>query len=439
MKKVKYLSALLAALMLAGTVAGCGSASSGGNSAVSGASQAESKGSDNQKNIKLSVMMVSESATKLFTDEFDIPAKFKEKYPNVTVDFELVKGDTLSVLKMRNQADELPDIIAGQLEWQYIIKDKLEKLNDLDCVKNNLYAKDSAIDGNVYAVNYESFYNCTFYRKDIFKKYDLKVPQTWDEFINVIKTINGKGEYIPLAVGGKDEWPLYPYGMDATIISSGKASALNDMASSDSPFAEGQPSYNALKKLKQLTDLKAFGSDPLGVGFDESKTFLGTSNKAVMFPSSQWALADVQTSAGGSLDNIGVFFTPYRDKESDPLYAVTEIGMPFMVTKSDHSEMAKTFVNWMFNDEIYTSYLKKAGLISTVTNVETPYAPVFKEAIDSAKNLKPVAKIKTKAFTDMSSAAKFNFDTVSAAVLSGKDFKGLMDTNNKDWKSAKSE
>lgn len=440
MKKRKSLCALLAAIMLMGVVAGCQSAPAPGNSSAPGASQSGApKDSGNQKEIKLSVMMVSESATKLFTDEFDVPAKFKEKYPNVTVDFELVKGDTLSVLKMRDQADELPDIIVGQLDWQYAIKDRLEKLNDLDCVKNNLYAEDAAIDGNVFAVNYESFYNCTFYRKDIFKKYNLEIPKTWDEYIKVIETINEKGEYIPLAVGGKDEWPLYPYGMDAAIISSGKASALDEMAATDSPFSEGQPSYAAFKKLKQLTDLKAFGSDPLGIGFDESKTFLGTASKAAMFPSSQWALGDVKTSAGGNLDNIGVFFTPYREKESDPLYAVTEIGMPFMVTKSENSEMAKTFVNWMFNSDLYKSYLEKSGLISTVTTVETPYAPIFKEAIDAAKDLKPIAKIKTESFTKMVTAAKFNFDTVSAAVLSGKDLNELMEQNNTAWKTAKAE
>lgn len=429
MKKIKTACALMATLMVAGSLAGCNSAFG---------SKPGKTPSDSQKEIKLSVMMVSENATKLFTEEFDVPAKFKEKYPNVTVDFELVKGDTLSILKMREQAGELPDVIGGQPEWRYTIKDKLEPLNDLDCVKNNLYAKDLAIDGNAYAVNYESFYNCTFYRKDIFKKYGLKVPQTWDQYINVVKTIKDKGEYIPLAVGGKDQWTLFSFGTDASVLCGGK-NTRNDMVASDAPFSKGKPAYEAYAKLKQLADMKAFGSDPLGIGFDEAKTFLGTSNKAVMFPLSQWAQADIQTSAGGSLDNIGVFFTPYREKESDPLYAMSEIGLPFMVTKSEHSEMAKKFVDWMFNEDLYTSYLAKAGLVSTVTTVETPYSPIFKEAIDSAKGLTPIASVKTKEFTNMISASKFDFDATAAAIISGKNLDEVMNQSNKVWKTAKSE
>lgn len=426
MKMRKLLSVVLAGIMVIGGVTGC----------------SEQKTSDGKKakdNITLTVMMVSESAVKLFVDKFDVPGKFKEEYPNVTVEFELVKGDTLSVLKMRDQANELPDVIAGQMDWRYTIKDKLEPLNDLECVKNNLYAKDAAIDGNVLAVNYESFYNCTFYRKDIFEKYNLEVPQTWDEFINVVETINAKGEYIPMAVGGKDEWPLYPYGMDATIIASGGTTALDDMAANDAPFSEGEPAYSAFSKMKQLCDLKAFGNDPLGIGFDEAKTFIGNANKAVMFPSSQWALGDVQASMGGTLDNIGVMFIPYRENESDPLYAVSEIGMPLMVTKSENSDMAKIFVDWMFNQELYTQYLEASGLISTVTTVDTPYVPVFKEAIEKTTHLVPLAKLNGDVYTSVVSGARFNFDTVNAAIMSNKNFEELMATNNENWKSARTE
>lgn len=427
-----------------GIAAGCSSpsstpASTGSTAASTGSSTAASSAAATGEEMTLSVMMISESATKQFVEEFDVPGKFKEMYPNVTVEFELIKGDTLNVLKMREQADELPDVIAGQMDWRFTLKDKLEPLNDLESVKNNLYAADTAIDGNVLAVNYESFYNLTFYRKDIFKEYGLEVPKTWDEFIKVIEAINAKGEYIPLAVGGKDEWPLYPYGKDATIISSGKASALDDMAAMDEPFTEGQPAYQAFSKMKQLVDIKAFGSDPLGIGFDEAKTFIGNANKAVMFPTSQWALGDIETSVEGNMENIGVMFIPYRDAETDPLYAVTEIGMPFMVTKSEHSDMAKTFVDWMFNEELYTQYLDKTGLISTVSTIETPYAPIFKEAIDGTPGLTPIAKVNGEMYPKVEAGARFNFDTVNAAIMSQKDFAALMQENNTAWKAARAE
>ncbi|MFQ7551442.1 MAG: extracellular solute-binding protein [Blautia marasmi] len=67
-----------------------------------------------------------------------------------------------------------------------------------------------AEDENVYL--FPESLNCEFflYRKDVFEKYDLEVPKTWDDFLNVCQTLKEKEE-IPLIVAGKENWQLMRY------------------------------------------------------------------------------------------------------------------------------------------------------------------------------------------------------------------------------------
>src|SRR5579883_1684172 len=49
-----------------------------------------------------------------------------------------------------------------------------------------------------------------FYNKDMFKQYNLNVPQTWTEFLSVVNTLKQKN-VIPLALAGGSKWPYLMY------------------------------------------------------------------------------------------------------------------------------------------------------------------------------------------------------------------------------------
>lgn len=46
-------------------------------------------------------------------------------------------------------------------------------------------------DGGLYAIPETQTYNVMFYRKDILEELEIEVPQTWDEVINLLPTIQG--------------------------------------------------------------------------------------------------------------------------------------------------------------------------------------------------------------------------------------------------------
>ena len=43
------------------------------------------------------------------------------------------------------------------------------------------------------------------YNKQVFKKYDLEIPETWDEFISICDKLNGT-EVTPIAFGNSQAW-----------------------------------------------------------------------------------------------------------------------------------------------------------------------------------------------------------------------------------------
>ncbi len=59
------------------------------------------------------------------------------------------------------------------------------------------------LDGHIYAIPETQTFNVMFYRKDVLEELELEVPQTWDEFIELLPTLQGNNLSvgIPTAAG----------------------------------------------------------------------------------------------------------------------------------------------------------------------------------------------------------------------------------------------
>ncbi|MEM5947615.1 extracellular solute-binding protein [Spirochaetia bacterium 38H-sp] len=60
----------------------------------------------------------------------------------------------------------------------------------------------------VYGIPFVGVTHGVYYNKDIFTKYGLNPPQTWNEFINIAKKLKESGELV-FAQGTVDAWTLY--------------------------------------------------------------------------------------------------------------------------------------------------------------------------------------------------------------------------------------
>ncbi len=93
-----------------------------------------------------------------------------------------------------------PDIVVSLDTWnpvQYALRgaaEDLKQFDDFDQVISDFYPSAYSavtLDGGIYALPETQSYSVLFYREDVLEELELTVPQTWDELIAILPTIQG--------------------------------------------------------------------------------------------------------------------------------------------------------------------------------------------------------------------------------------------------------
>lgn len=374
-----------------------------------------------------------------FMDINDINTEYKKINPNVTIKIEKIPNTEYdTTMKIRNTAKQLPDIFAIRNKHMYSYRDAVHDLSDLNASKINTFAEPYKINGKVVGLPMYGFNEYVYYRKSVFNKLGLEVPQTWNEFLGVVEKINSSSDLIPLAIGGKDLWTTYPYGQFVPYLVENGDNLLNQMGDMNSPFSEGTSVYKGYEKVNQLFKLKPAGENPLGYGWSQEKNMF-LSGKSAMIAVGQWFYKDFMKDASEEDKNdLGMFLMPVRDTKDDKFrYFVTGevfLGVP---KSTKHEKEAKEFIEWFFASNYYKDYINYMQVIPTVEGVELTDSP-FKAVTDKVENLQAVYQIPGgENYTKIKNETRYDQNQLSQELLSGSDFKQLMEEWNKKWNDAK--
>ncbi len=212
MKKFKKFTAIaLAGVMAMSVLAGCGK-----GSATSGENNASGDGGSNSAQASGSVEFWHDNK---FGDaeQADLDKVFGgiSKLSGVTVE-PLSYPDTAAYQTAMQQSireEEAPGLFTWwsgpQLET-LVKNDLVEDVTDLwdEFVVANGVSEDIkesfTVDGKAYAVPYSIIYNTVIYNKNVFAEYNLEVPETFDEFLDVCQTLKDNG-ITPIALKN-DSW-----------------------------------------------------------------------------------------------------------------------------------------------------------------------------------------------------------------------------------------
>lgn len=135
--------------------------------------------------------------------------KFNKENPDIKIEMNTVP-DAPTVLTSRISSGDIPVIFTDfptQLQFKQKVKngfvEKLTGQEFLNQVEPESLKMGKAEDGGDYALPYSHNYMGVYYNQEIFEKYSLEVPETWDEFVSVCKTLKDNGE-VPMGLHGKD-------------------------------------------------------------------------------------------------------------------------------------------------------------------------------------------------------------------------------------------
>lgn len=459
--KKKVLAVTLGAAMLAGSLAGCGekapapgattaaqadtgseAAPGGDATADSGKEEAPAEGGDLSGDL---VFAIWDNNLMDYIDENDMVGKFQEKYPDANIEVEKLKDDSeyWNAMKMRASANQLPDVMFNKPFTLSRFKDYLLDLSDLEATKNNELAAGYALEGKVLGVPMTAGYEYVYYWKDMFAEAGVEVPTTWTQLQEAATKLQEhfgaeNPDFMAIALGAKDEWPDYPYMEFMPALESGNGQNWNDMAKQDEPFAEGTDIYKSYEKAYGLFTSSVFGKDPLGLGNDQV-TSLFAQKGAAMIALGDWGLQNIESGAD-DIAELGTFYLPARNSESDPFRVIVQ-GDSFMgvTTHSKNPELAKAFVEWFYSEDWYPGFINYVTSSSSMTTFPKEKHAVLAESDTAQPDMELVMYDGGgDDFQAIQNETAFDYKKLGAEMFTdGFDLKVRMDELNGKWKAAR--
>src|SRR5699024_11060274 len=164
----------------------------------------------------------------------EIIDEFEAEHTNVKIELEILGNEQYKEkLSVIGASNELPDVgmtWAGGFLEPYVSGNMFAALDDIisdDFIPGTTEAY--AVDGVTYGLPLELNITPIYYNQAIFDQVGVEVPETWDDFKDVVTTLVDAG-ITPITLGNRDAWTgsmWYMYLADRI----GGPSALNDAIS----------------------------------------------------------------------------------------------------------------------------------------------------------------------------------------------------------------
>lgn len=364
----KRLFALLLCAAMASGLAACGgqgdtpsssSAQEPASSAASDSSDAPAEpSSDGQFEGEVRVYSMSPDRS-AFWDEMS--KNYMDKNPGVKMAFEVFEaGQYYSALSTALQADDMPELFTSHGSknanlLQYInagvVLDLEPYFTEEDLSVFNEYLIQRAKVGGKLYMTPGSYMDTwpVFYNKDIFAKYNISVPKTWDEFIAALDTLTANG-VVAMGMPGKDvKGPaqtimLIQHAMTPEWVSdmvNYKFDGEPNGRLTDPRFKEG------LDEFLRWIDAGYFGAD--WKGLDTNGGILEfTSGKSAMWCRGSY---DKDAICANKEINVGAFNPPTKDGKRS-LIAGQDCASGFSVySKAENLDLALDVLKHLFSAE----------------------------------------------------------------------------------------
>lgn len=297
---------------------------------------------------------------------------FKAKNPGVTVNVTGMSLDQYTnTLNMKISAGDMPDVVFGNPKSYSNLVDagNIMDITNEDFVKNvdSSAILDCTVKNKVYGVPMDLMLSGVIYNKDIFKKYSLSVPKTFDEFVSVMKTLKSNG-VTPVAAGYKD---LASVGGSYWCQSFGNYINEDPNMFADIMSGTKKPSdYPAVKQF--LSNWKTINSDyisqdGLSVGVDRSEQDFA-SGKAAMIIIGSWAISSIRKY--GPNGNFGAFLYPFYNDASKNRMQYNTDDTWMIAAKAQHSDLAKAFFSYMTTPDAGTTWANDVPAVSAINGAK---------------------------------------------------------------------
>ena len=358
----KLLSLLLVISMCLGMLTACGKAESttttpepteAAKTEVTEAAQATPEVTKEPRKVTLDVMMSFprfQDVMEAYLDKFKAKM-LAEKNLDVTINLEMPSSDSYgNILQTRISGDDAPDLYtlsAAQDLSTYVEAGYITPLTQ-EPLAGKLYedVKETvSIDGEVYAVPFESTVWGYMYNKEIFDQCQLKVPETLDEMKNVVSVLEKNG-YVPFELAYQEQWvPQLMTALTLGGLVSGTP-ALNDWVDR---MNKDKGSYQEVAAIFEIIDLiMAHGTDRAMETGSEQGSADFANGKAAMWVQGTWNAESVLSTNPEM--KIGCAALPITNDPANTLINLATTTSLVVSSSTEEKEVALALANFILDD-----------------------------------------------------------------------------------------
>lgn len=351
--KKKLVSVLLATAMAVTMMAGCGNKE-----------EAPKDGDSERVTLKVFSNLPDRKNGQGLVEQMIID-EYMEENKNVTIEVEALDEEAYKTKFKAYSMEGMPDVVSiwGQPAFLDEVVDAgvLAELNaddyaDYKFIEGSLNG--FTYDGKLYGLPRNTDVACIYYNQKIFEDNGWKVPETYDELLNLADEMNAKN-IVPMAMDGGDGWPMAVYLSDILFKLTGEDySGIVSNAVTTGDFSD-ENLKKATELLNEAADAKLFqnGYDSQDYG---TAMNLFTNGQAAMFYMGSWesSMALNEDIPEEIRNNIRVFTMPIIDggKAAATDIAAWNGGGYAVSANSKVKEEAIKFLNYMYQPDKLSKY-----------------------------------------------------------------------------------
>lgn len=313
----------------------------------------------------------------------EINEGFQAEYPMIECEFEPIPEQNKydAVLKTKVATGDVPDIFVlwpGERTERYVDIGACMDLTDKPYMQRieDRAKEDSAYQGKIWSLPLCGLYQGVFYNKDIFAKYDLDVPTTWQEFQKVCRILLENGEE-PIVIAGEELGSPYNF----------LRPAMSTLVYAVNPdFDEGIRNGTARFSAPEMISVLEMFRDLVNKGYISAENRVRTlaeaqvdfaSGTGAMYLKGSWELPNL-LSLNPDLE-LGYFTLPVADREEDLVATCyTEYGIAIN-KDTQYPEACDLYLEYLLREDVYQKFINAHCGLSTVKGIEGTGSSVFDE------------------------------------------------------------
>jgi raffinose/stachyose/melibiose transport system substrate-binding protein len=372
--------------------------------------------------------------------------QFEQANPGVTVEASYLGWDDfMATIKLKLSDNNPPDLAHGNQGFtvdgtliQNGLVIPLDKYADQYGWKKSFadgalaefsWSKDGSTwgSGTLYGISPVAEDVIVYYNKSKLSALGLSVPTNFAEFENALATAKNAGE-LPIMLGGADGWPIiHVWGLiEGAFVDPEQTRSWIFNASGNRYDTPSR--IKAASKLEEMVKAGYFGSDSLGIGYDDANAMFAD-GEGVFNLTGTWATAQLNEGMG---DNVGAFAMP---RSSSGVAGGGSFALPWHISsKSSNPDLAAKFIAHLMSTE-FVDDLMEVGRVPAQSPTIDPTSNLQAEVI-AASNALVGSNAKTF-YTDWATPGMY--DTVTqelqkllGGAASAQDFIDAMAAESKN-------